>query len=436
LREIKKARLFQRAVDNGKVSLSAFLFYQTKEFCQVKIFIRVMKKILLIILDGLGDEPIPDFGGQTPLEAAETPNMDRLAREGICGLAEVDFEGATPTSEGAHFSLFGYNPKTYKIRRGIITATGCGLKAKKGDVGLRGNLATVDSEFNMIDRRAGRIQKAKPFIRALQGIEIQGVKFLIKSATEHRLGIIMRGEGLAPDVSDGDPHYGKLGKKARKIMPLEDSKRAAFTANVLNEFVEKVHQILKNHPENKKRKKSGLPEVNYVLLRGASFLPKLPSFEKKYNLRACCIAGKFLYQQIARILGMKIINVRGATGKKDTNLKGKFQATKKAFRKHDFVFLHIKATDSLAEDGNFLAKKEFIQKVDKEMKHLLELKETLVAITSDHSTCSLRKRHCELPCPVLIWGNKQDGVKSFSEKGCEKGGLGRIRQVDLMKRLL
>ncbi|GAI47484.1 unnamed protein product, partial [marine sediment metagenome] len=155
----------------------------------------------------------------------------------ICGLVELKFQGATPTSEGAHFSLFGYNPEVYKIRRGIITATGAGLKAKKGDVALRGNFATVDKKLNMIDRRAGRIKNPEPLIKTLERIKIDGVRFLLKSAMEHRLGIIMRGKNLSPDISDGDPHYGKLGKKARKIKPLNKSANAVFTAKVLNKFL-------------------------------------------------------------------------------------------------------------------------------------------------------------------------------------------------------
>lgn len=395
-----------------------------------------MKKIILIIIDGLGDKPIPALGNKTPLEAAKTPSLDWLAENGVCGLAKLKFRGATPTSEEGHFSLFGYNPETYKIRRGIITATGAGMKAKKGDVALRGNFATVDEKLNMIDRRAGRIKDPAPLIKALNGMVIDNVRFLLKSAMEHRVGIIMRGKNLSSNISDGDPFYGKLGKRARKIIPLDKSSEAAFTAKTLNKFLEKACLILKNHPLNKKREKLGLPPANYILTRGASSLPKLPSFKKKYKLRACCIAGKFLYKQIGNILGMDLIKVKGANGLSSTNLKGKIQAVKKALRKYDFVFLHIKATDSLAEDGNFRGKKAFIEKIDENLKPLLNLRNTLIVITADHSTCCLIKRHCSEPVPVLISGDKQDTVKEFSEKACKKGKLGTIKQIDLMKKVL
>lgn len=395
-----------------------------------------MKKIILIIIDGLGDKPISALGNKTPLEAAKTPNLGFLAKEGICGLIKLKFPGATPTSEGAHFSLFGYEPEFYKIRRGIITATGAGLKAKKGDVALRGNFATVDEKLSMIDRRAGRIKNPQPLIKALEGIEIDNIRFLLKSAMEHRLGIIMRGKNLSPNISDGDPFYGKLGTRARRIKPLDKTSKAAFTAKVLNKFLRKAGEILKNHPLNKKREKLGLPIVNYILVRGASTVKKLPSFKKKYGLKSCCIAGKFLYQQIGRILGMRVIKVRGGNGLTSTNLKGKIEAVKRALRKYDFIFLHIKATDSLAEDGNFKGKKEFIEKIDKNLKPLLNLKNTLLIVTADHSTCCNLKRHCSEPVPILIFGNKQDSVKEFSEKACQKGKLGKIKQINLMSKIL
>ncbi len=395
-----------------------------------------MRKIVLIIIDGLGDRPIRALNNKTPLDAAKTPNLDWLAENGVCGLAKLRFRGATPTSEEGHFSLFGYNPETYKIRRGIITTTGTGMKAKKGDVALRGNFATVDRNLNMADRRAGRVKDPASLIKALNGIVIDNVRFLLKSATEHRVGIIMRGKNLSPNISDGDPFYGKLGKKAKKIRPLDKSPEAAFTAKTLNKFLEKACLVLKNHPLNKKREELGLPSANYILTRGASYLPKLPSFKKKYKLRACCIAGKFLYKQIGKILGMDLIKVKGANGLFSTNLRGKIQAVKKALRKYDFVFLHIKAADSLAEDGNFKKKKVFIEKIDKNLKPLLKLKNTLIVVTADHSTCCGLKRHCSEPVPVLIFGSKQNLVKEFSEKACKKGKLGTIKQIDLMKNVL
>jgi 2,3-bisphosphoglycerate-independent phosphoglycerate mutase len=395
-------------------------------------------KIVLLIIDGLGDEPIPAFGNKTPLEAAKTPNLDWLARNGICGLIELFFTTAIPTSEESHFVLFGYSPHVYKIQRGVFTAADAGIKLKKGDVALRGNFATVDEKLNVLDRRAGRIKKTQPFIKLLNRIKIDNIKFIVKQAGEYRVAIVLRGKGLSPNISDGDPHYSSLGKGIRKILPLDKSKKANFTAEVLNNFLVKSHQILENHSLNRKRMKLGLPLANYILVREAGSLRKIPNFNKKYNLKACCIAGKKLYKQIGRALGMDLIEVKRANGLPNTNLKGKFLAVRKALKRYNFLFLHIKATDSLAEDGNYFGKKSFIEKIDKNLKPLLRLRNVLIAVTGDHSTCSLKKRHCSRPLPILIYSDriKADTVKAFSEKACKKGKLGKVRQLSLMPKIL
>jgi len=406
-------------------------------------------KIILIVIDGLGDETIPELGNQMPLEAAKTPNLDWLAARGVCGLTKPVFYGAIPTSEEGHFALFGYDPKAYQLKRGILTALGAGMEVEKGDIALRGNFATVNDAEEIIDRRAGRISDTEPLISSLNGSEIKGIKFFLKNAGEYRLAIMMRGRGLSANISDGDPHYGKLGIRVAKIEPLDKSEAAIFTAKILNEFLEKSHLILSKHPLNKKREELGLLPANYILTRGVSAALKIPSFKERYGLTAACIAGKLLYRQIGEILGMDLINVKGANGLINTNLKGKIKAAKDALKKYDFVFLHIKATDSLAEDGKFNEKKKFIEKIDKNLTPLINVKNTLMVITSDHSTCSLLKRHCDRPCPVLISLPRlakkkrkpsvvktKKGKEKFSEKSCQKGELGVFRQTELMPKIL
>lgn len=390
-------------------------------------------KILFIVIDGLGDEKIPALRNKTPLESAKTPNLDFLAKEGICGLGIPVFSGAIPTSEEGHLALFGYDPKKIPLKRGYFMALGLGLRLKKGDVVLRGNFATVNENLEVIDRRAKRIKNTLPLIKSLSKIkEIKGIKIIIKKGPEYRICLILRGKNLSWKISDGDPFYSKLQNKVIKIKPLEKSKKASFTADVLNEFLEKAHQILKKHPFNKKRE---FP-ANYILLRGASSPMKIDSFYKKYKLKAGFIAGKSLYKGIGRILKMEEIKVEGATGLPNTNLKGKFTKAKEALKKYDFVFLHIKAADSLAEDGKFEEKKRFIEKIDKEIKKVIGLKNTFIVITADHSTCSLLKRHCRKPFPILIYGNGKDEVKKFSEKDCQKGKIGKISALKLMPLLL
>jgi 2,3-bisphosphoglycerate-independent phosphoglycerate mutase len=387
-----------------------------------------MKKIILIIIDGLGDEPIPQLKNKTPLEAAKTPNFDFLAKNGICGLVLPWHEkGKLPTSEDTHLAIFGYDPKKSNPGRGVLEVLGIGEKIKKGDICFRGNFATVDENLVIIDRRAERIENTEDLVESLNKIKIKGVKVIVKKAFGHRIGIIFRGKNLSANVSSNDPK--KIGVKVLKI------KGQRKMVKILEEFLEKARTILENHPKNKERIKEGKLPANYILLRGVGKFKKIKSFKEKYGLKAAFIAGGTLYKGIGRYLGMEEIKVKGADGTIKTNLKGKFLAIKNAIKNYDFIFLHIKACDNLAEDGKFLEKKEFIEKIDKNLKPILNLKDILIVITGDHSTCSLKKSHCNLPNPILIYGAKKDGCKKFSEKECKKGKLGILKQTDLMKKI-
>ncbi|MFA5742791.1 MAG: 2,3-bisphosphoglycerate-independent phosphoglycerate mutase [Candidatus Paceibacterota bacterium] len=395
-------------------------------------------KIIFIVIDGLGDQLVPELGGKTPLEAAIKPNLDALAGQGICGLMEpflVPGEDKA-TSEGTHIGLFGY--QDHFLGRGPYEAVGLGMKLKNGDVALRANFASVNSEMEIIDRRAGRIEKTEKLIKTLKDIKIGGVRFLIKKALGHRAVLVLKpGKGivLSANISKGDPK--KVGEKPLEIKPADETSEAIFTAKILNIYLNKTHQILKDHIINQKRVCRGEAPANYLLTRGAGQLKIVPSFKERYGLKAACVSGGGLYKGIAEILGMKLIKVRGATARINTNLKGKISASIKALKKYDFIFCHIKAADSLAEDGKFLEKKEFIEKIDASLAPLLGLKKTLVIVTGDHDTSSVLKAHCNDLVPVLIWGGGRDGkVSSFSEKECLKGGLGKFGQEKLFDKIL
>ncbi len=386
---------------------------------------------IFIVLDGLGDENIPAFENKTPLEAAETPILDAWAEEGELGLLFPAFKGSLPTSEEGHFSLFGYDPQKYGLSRGIVTATGSGIEVKEGDVAIRGNFSTV-KDGEVVDRRAGRIKDADDLIESIDGTEIDGVKFIVKSAKEHRVGIVMRGEGLSAKISDGDPHYGEGGSGLKGVKPLNETEEAKKSARVLNEFLEKTHKILSDHDFNIGKE---LP-ANYILTRGASGVVDLPPFNEKYNKKSACVAGKILYKQIGNLLGMDVIEVDGANGLTDTNLKGKFQAAREAILSgYDFVFVHVKATDSLAEDGNFWAKKEFIERIDRNLEVFSEFTGTIV-VTSDHSTCSIMASHCVEDIPLLVKGRGKDKTRYFGEKECLRGALGKIDQRKLLENII
>lgn len=397
-----------------------------------------MSKIIFIVVDGLGDGPISELGGKTPLEAARTPNLDYLAKNGICGLINAfkfDWQ-EDPKSDTCHLALFGYDPQKYYLGRGAYEAAGIGFDLKMGDVAFRANFATLDDRLKVVDRRAGRIEATQPLVDALRGIEIEGVKFLLLKSYGHRAVLVQRGAGLSPEVSDTDPK--KEGLETKSSVAEDDTQEARFTARILNEYLQRVYHILKNHPLNTDRMKAGLPPANCLLTRGAGQLKETPSFKEKYGLNACCIAGGALYKGIGKLLGMDLIEVRGATGLKNTDLREKFLTAKEAAINYDFVFLHIKAPDSFAEDGDYKGKMEFIEAIDENAAQILDLKNILILLTGDHATCSALKKHCQEPLPLLIFGAgvKGDDVGKFSERACQKGSLGRFPQLDLMEKIL
>jgi 2,3-bisphosphoglycerate-independent phosphoglycerate mutase len=380
-----------------------------------------MKKIIFIVIDGLADEPIKAFGGKTPLEAARIPNLTFMAKNGFCGAVEpfmFDWQ-KYPTSEDSHLALFGFEPKRYDQGRGIFEALGVGVPLRSRDVALRINFATVDSNFIIKDRRAGRIEDTQALINDLNKIKIKGAQIFVKKAFGHRAVMRIRStKDISPEVTDSDPKV--IGKISLEVKAKNKTKAAIFTARILNEFISQSSLVLKSHFINQERKKKGMLPANYILIRGAGRFRKLPSFKKLWGLKACCIAGGGLYKGIASALGMEIIKVKGANGRIDTNLKEKMSVAKRVLKKYDFAFVHIKAADNLAEDGNYAGKKSFIEKIDKQIKILLDVKNYLVVIVSDHKTCCEKKMHCAGDVPFLIFGGEKNNTLGFNEESCKK----------------
>ncbi len=396
-------------------------------------------KTVLIILDGLSDKPVKKLKGKTPLEAAKTPNLDYLASNGICGLIEPFYFPwqKYPRSDTAHLALFGYDPKAYYLGRGVYEAIGENMNLGEGNVALRANFGSVDRNLTVIDRRAERISNTKALVKAISGIKIKGIRFSVTKSLGHRAVLVLEGKGLSSSIGGGDTDK-NIGIRAKSIIALDKSKKAKFTAEVLNEFLKQAHDILKNHPLNKKRKKQGLLPANYLLVRGAGEFRKTPSFYKKYKLKAGCVAAGHIYRGIAKVLDMDLINVKGATGGVDTNLLGKISSIQKNLKKYDFIFCHIKATDILSENGDCFGKMKFIEKIDKSIKSLLNIKDIKIVITADHSTCCETKKHCTELIPVLIYKHQESKKRKikFSEKDCKKGKLKKFKQIKLMSKIL
>ena len=392
-------------------------------------------KVMLIILDGMGDRPSEKLGGRTSLEAAKTPNMDTLVMVGINGLMDPIAPGIRAGSDTAHLSILGYDPYEVYTGRGPFEAAGEGLELKPGDVAFRCNFATVDDDMNVIDRRAGRIKEGThELAEMLDGVEIEGVKVIFKESVEHRAVLVLRGKGLSPNVSDVDPHALGPIHESRAL-----SKDAEKTAGILNGFVKLSHELLKNHSVNKERIKKGLPPANIVLPRGAGMVPHLKSIEERHNIKAGAIAGVSIVKGVCRLAGMEIIDVEGAKGTKDSDFNAKIEAGLKYLEDGDFVLINMKAPDLFGHDGDPVGKKKIIERIDKAMAPLKDvLDDVIVAITADHSTPCDVMDHSGDPVPLLIAGKgvRTDDVKEFGERSASKGGLCRIKGNDLLNILL
>jgi 2,3-bisphosphoglycerate-independent phosphoglycerate mutase len=386
------------------------------------------EKAVLIVCDGMGDRPVK---GKTPLQMARKPNMDRLAKEGICGLMHTIAPGVVPGSDTAHLSIFGYDPYYYE-GRGVYEALGAGIELKRGDVAFRCNFATVDRALRVTDRRAGRLKnEGKDLEKVFAGIKIDDVKVIFKSTTEHRGVLIFRGSGLSCEVSDTDPHT--TDEKVLDSKPLEESKEARKTSDVLNRFTLLSHKLLSENPLNEERERQGKPKANILLARGAGSYKRVESLYEKHGFKSACIAGGALYKGVAKAVGMDVIEVKGATGRVDTDLNAKAKAAKDALGKYDLVFVHIKGCDSASEDGNLSEKVKMIERIDKLVGELMKSDAYLI-LTADHSTPVSLRAHSADPTPIVIHGKgvRVDDVKKFDEISCAKGGLGHVRGLDVM----
>lgn len=389
-------------------------------------------KSLLIVCDGMGDRLT---NGRTPLEAAKTPNMDYLAREGITGIMDTVGAGVRPGSDTSHLSLFGYDPHEVYTGRGPFEAHGAGLELRKGDVALRCNFATV-KDGKIADRRAGRDEEGlDDLARALDGMDIGDTKILFRRCKGHRAVLVLRGKGLSPCVTETDGE--EEGVPPRKSEPLDKDPKSIKTANVLNEFTKRAQKILEASAVNKERIRKGKPPANAVLARGAGIEPDITPFEKKYGISAACVCATSLIMGVCRSLGMQIIEVPGATGHTDSDIGKKAKAAIAALKTHDFVFLHIKGTDEASHDGKFDVKTKMIERIDAEVVGPIireaDLKDTTIVLTADHSTPLALRQHSADPVPLVIHGDvRTDDVVKFGERDCAKGGLHRIRGRELM----
>jgi 2,3-bisphosphoglycerate-independent phosphoglycerate mutase len=375
-------------------------------------------KMVLVVMDGLGGLPNnpQDF---TELEKAETPNLDLLAREGICGLHEPIGPGITPGSGPSHLALFGYDPIRFQVGRGVLAALGIKFDLVKTDVAARGNFCTVDKQGKVIDRRAGRIgnEKNLELCKKLRKIKIPDVELFVDTVKEYRFLLVMRGENLSGQLADTDPQITGL----MPLPPKPLTSEAERTAELVKQFIEKAGEVLaEDRP------------ANMVLMRGFSQKPDWPVFSDTFGIKAAAIAAYPMYRGVSRLVGMDILE----TGE---TLEDEITTLEKNWNDYDFFYVHIKKIDSAGEDGDYNRKVTLIEEVDAAITRIMKLNPDVVVVTGDHSTPSVMKNHSWHPVPVLLWSKycRNDTVNRFGERACLAGGLGpRIPTVDLMPLML
>ena len=390
-----------------------------------KLINKNRKKIIFCVLDGLGGLP---KDGKTELEAACTPNMDRLADISSCGLHIPVARGITPGSGAAHLGLFGYDPLQYEIGRGVLEALGLGIDIGPNDLAIRGNFATVeykDGNPVVSDRRAGRIptEENKRIIEKLSSNidSIDGVKASFYPGMEHRfvlkLSFPQQIQEGGDQINDTDPQEtGKL-----PLLASGENEQSQKVADVLNKFVESITEVIKDEEK-----------ANFTLLRGISVYPHLSSYEEAYGLKAACIATYPMYRGVAKLVGMDVLEVENNT------IASEVETLKREFEKYDFIYFHVKKTDSYGEDGNFDSKAGVIEEFDALVPEIISLNPDVFVVTGDHSTPSTMMAHSWHPVPIMINSAypRLGSGSGFGEDACNKGTLGIIKSIEIMPLLL
>jgi len=419
-------------------------------------------KLIYVVIDGMGDLPIEELGNRTPLEAAETPHMDFLAKTGKTGLMYTVGKGIAPESDVAVVSILGYDPFKYEVNRGPLEALGSGLTMKDGDLALRCNFATLGHGNTLIDRRVGRTlttEEATELGKAINKkakLEFYPASFEFKSTIGHRGALVIRSKGkrLSGNISNTDPAYTRIKgigvaepeaeMIVRKCKPMDKTEEAKISANLVNEFIEKSRAILEEHEINKRRVAEGKLSANVILTRDAGHrLPKFFNINERYGLRFVCLADMPIEKGISKLAGMHMVDLPPPSKSLEKDCILRVKKLLEALPSHDCFYIHIKGPDEPGHDGEFNLKTKLIAIVDEHflgnMLQKIKLEDCVVCVTADHSTPCKLKAHSDDPVPLLISGNKIQGdhAQKFSEKECKKGKLGILeRGTELMPKLI
>jgi 2,3-bisphosphoglycerate-independent phosphoglycerate mutase len=416
-----------------------------------------MRGLLYVCLDGLGDEPNPELGNRTPLEAARTPFLDALAARGRQGLVHTVGPDIAPESDIAVFAILGYDPREEHPGRGVLEALGAGMEFRDGDVAHRVNFATAE-DHRIVDRRVGRdlpSEEARALAEEVNHrLRLPGAAFRLTATVEHRGALVIRSdEGpLSAAISNTDPAYGKQGSLGVALTtfedriawsePLEDAEGARRAADLTNAFVRESARVLEASEVNARRRRQGRLPANLLLTRDAGdHVPQLQPIKERYGPSWGCFVEMPVERGIAMLLGMGEVPAP-STPDPAERYAAWAELAAEALEGFDAVYVHIKGPDVPAHDGRVEDKRDIIEVIDAsffgEVLPALDPGGTVVAVTADHATSCLRKAHTADPVPLLVAGGEvqADGTPSFGERAAADGSLGTIRGVDIVPRLV
>ena len=420
-----------------------------------------MKKIFYIVLDGLGDLPLEELGGKTPLESADTPFMDSLAKEGSQGIVYPVREGVAPESDIAVISLLGYSAEEVYTGRGPLECFAEGLEVRDGDLALRVNFATCEEgSWKILDRRVGRnltTEEAAQLAKEINDkVKLEGAEFIFKNTIGHRGVLLIQKEGkLSGNITNTDPAYKKEGvfgvalesfepflKEAEPIEGFSEDEKARLSAQLLNEFTKKSREVLEASEINKKRREEGKLLANVILSRDAGdCLPKFKPIKESTGLNFGCFVQMPVEKGIALLSGMEVVDVPLASGDLPKDYKLWAELAIEKIKDFDGLYIHIKGPDEPAHDGNFLKKKEIIELIDKyffgNLLSKINKEDFAICTTADHSTVCKVKAHTSDPVPLLIFAqNFKDNTESFGESQAKRGSLGKLLGRELIYKLV
>jgi 2,3-bisphosphoglycerate-independent phosphoglycerate mutase len=378
-------------------------------------------KYIVVLGDGMADEPLEELGGKTPLEYAQTPNMDRMAREGACGMLHTIPDGFEAGSDIANMAVLGYAPEKYYTGRGPLEALSMGVDLAPDDVAYRCNLVTIE-ENTMSDFSAGHITSAEG-AKLFASLQQEIPEVTLRAGVSYRnLLVVHNGKGAV-----STPPHDIVGQGISPYLP------KGGDAALLHECMEKSRQVFGGHPVNKARIRAGRRPATRIWPWSGGHKPAFPPFAEKYGKRGGIISAVDLLNGIARCAGMEVISVPGATGYLDTDYDAKARYALDAIRDLDFVYVHIEAPDEAGHLGSVEEKVKAIEKVDGVVGTIRDQFDGVLAVLPDHPTPIRLKTHTRDPIPFVVVGKGTDGSTTYSETSGRSGGLGTRNATEFLE---